>query len=61
MEKEDDMPWKETSMMSERMEFIKAALDRGGMGSKHPGDTVGPKVSGGWAAIYNSGLDLCDL
>jgi transposase InsO family protein len=29
MGKEDDMPWKETSMMSERMEFIKAALDRG--------------------------------
>jgi hypothetical protein len=31
------------------------------MGSKPPGDTVGPKVSGDWAAIYNSGLDLCDL
>jgi hypothetical protein len=35
--------------------------DRGGMGLKPQGYTFEPKASGGWAAIYNSGLDLCEL
>jgi hypothetical protein len=31
------------------------------MGIKPSGDTVESKVSVGWAEIYNSELDLCDL
>jgi hypothetical protein len=31
------------------------------MGIKPPEDTVEQKISGGWAAIYNPELDLCNL